>query len=554
MKRLASIVAVLALVAAACSGGGGGRTTTSPSGQVKEGGFLKLAGVDGIDSLNPYVGKNADAYAAFQYIYPYLVQFETDEFDYGPDFATSWETSKDGLTWTFHTVPDAKWSDGEPLTAEDVAFTFNTNIKFQDGPTGMTATSLASLVKVEAPDANTAVFHYSRPVPMVLANVQQNAILPEHVWARYATGDGKAITFFPNQPSEGEAVVSGGPFMITEFEQDELAIFEKNPNYYATPAHIDGFALQHFTFEDAMVTALKTGEIDAIETVPTAAVKTLQDAGMNVFVGPALAYRTFIINSSPYKETDPELMDPRVRQAFECAIDRHQIIDTAWLGYAHPGTTVVPPATGKWHDPSIQPLPFDTAKANEILDSLGYQKGSDGIRVANGHPMTYEVLLPPTERRASDRAFPVIQAGFAEIGVNLTPKPVTRTGAYALMTAPDNKYLNWDLAMWNWTPPIDPDFSLATLTCAQFGWWNDSAYCNPAYDALYEQQRAEMDPQKRLEIVHEMQKMIYEDRPYIVLTYDSIIDAWSPGWAGFVQVQGLFSALSKESLTQVHRV
>jgi len=115
-------------------------------------------------------------------------------------------------------------------------------------------------------------------------------------------------------------------------------------------------------------------------------------------------------------------------------------------------------------------------------------------------------------------------------------------------------YTTFDLAMWDWESGFDPDFILSVLTCDQWYSWNDTGYCNPEYDALYKQQGSEMDPQKRLEIVYEMQKMVYDDRPYIMLTYDSIIDAWSPKWTGFVQsVQGLLGWMSKESLTQVHQ-
>ena len=553
MKKRVLIAVVLVMVATACGGGGGGGGTAGPSGPVKEGGFLRLAAFDFIDAMNPYVGQNDDAYAAWQYIYPYLVQFESETLDYGPDFATSWEHSKDGLTWTFHTVPNVKWSDGEPLTAEDVAFTYNMDIKFQDGPTAGSAGSIASLIKVEATDANTAVFHYSRPVPMVLANVQQNTILPEHVWAKYATGDGKAIKTFPNLPEEGKPVVSGGPFMITEFKPDELAIFEKNPNYYGTPAHIDGFGLQFFSNEDAEITALKTGEIDAIESVPVTSVQTLKDAGMEVYTGPALTERDFIINSNPKKTVNRELLNPLVKEALEYATDRETIVQTAWLGYATPATTVVPPATGKWHDASIQALPFDLDKANELLDQAGYAMGSDGIRIGEDGPMAYDVLFPGSERGAGDRAFQIIQGDFLKIGVKLTVRPMGGGAVFTEMTKDD--YTTFDLAMWNWTPPIDPDFVLSVLTCGQFGSWSDSGYCNPKYDELYKAQGAEMDPQKRLEIVYEMQKMVYDDRPYIMLTYGTTIDAWSPKWAGFVQsVQGLFPFLSKESLTQVHQV
>jgi peptide/nickel transport system substrate-binding protein len=554
MKRLASIAVVLAVVATACGGGGGGGGTAGPSGQVKEGGVLRLAAFDGVDSLNPFSASNDDSYSAYEYIYPQLVQYDS-QMNLVSDFATDWSHSSDGLTWTFHTQPSAKWSDGEPLTSEDVAWTYNTIIEFKDGSTASAAGSILHLVKVEAPDPTTVVFTYDEPVPAALAQLQQVSILPEHIWGPLATGDGKAIKTYPNTPSKDKPLVCGGPFYVTQYQPDAVTMFVTNPNYYGPAPHIDGFGLQYFSNEDAMVTALKTHQIDAIEMVPSTSVKTLQDAGFKVYTGPALTYRTFIINSSPYKKTNPELMDPQVRQAFEYATDRGKIVDTAWLGYAAPGTTIVPPSTGKWHDSSIQPLPFDIAKANEILDSLGYQKGSDGIRVANGHPMTYEVIFPGSERGAGDRTFQIIQADFAEIGVKLIQKPVT--GAYALMTAPDNKYLNWDLAMWNWTPWIDPDFILSAMTCrAMTDEVSDSGYCNPAYDKLYAEQGRTVDQAERLQIVYEMQKMIYDARPYIVLVYNDTIDAWdSNAWAGFVQSpQGMFPYVSKESLTSVHQV
>ena len=213
----------------------------------------------------------------------------------------------------------------------------------------------------------------------------------------------------------------------------------------------------------------------------------------------------------------------------------------------------MPPSSGKWHDSPIQPLPFDIARANEILDSLGYKLGSGGIRVANGHPMTYDVIFPPSERGAGDRAFQIIQADFAEIGVKLIEKPVT--GPYALMTTPDNKYLNWDLAMWNSTTGIDPDFILSVMTCKQLGNWSDCGYCNPAYDKLYAEQGRTVDQAQRLQIVYEMQKMIYDDirTSSSSTTTRSMRTTPTPGPAS-CRPQGLFSSLSKVSLISVHQV
>ena len=547
-----AIVSVACTNSGTTSGAGGPSSSTSGGAPVKEGGILRLAAFDGIDSLNPFVGINDDSYSTYENIYPYLVQYD-EKLNFAPDFATSWTHTTDGATWTFKTQPNATWSDGQPLTADDVAFTYNTIIKYQNGPTGSAASSVAGLDSVTASDPTTVVLHYSKPVPSVLAAAQQVAILPEHVWGKYAVGDGKGIKTFPNTPDKDNPVVGGGPFIVTQYQQDAVTLFAKNPNFYGPAPHIDGFGLQYFSNEDAEVTALKNDEIHVIENVPPTSVQTLKDAGFNVYTGDALTYRTFIINSSPYKKDHLELLEPDVRQAFEYATDRQKVVETAWLGYAQPGSTIVPPSTGVWHDDSIQPLPFDLAKANELLDGLGYTVGSDGIRVAQGHPMQYDVLFPGSERGAGDRAFQIIQSDFAQIGVKLVQRSVS--GAYSIMTAPDNRYENWDLAMWNWTPPIDPDFILSVMTCDSFGDWSDSAYCNDAYDKLYEQQGQTLDPGKRREIVYQMQQIVYDDRPYIVLVYNDTIDSWSGGWDGFVQSsQGLFSALTKYSLTAVHQV
>jgi peptide/nickel transport system substrate-binding protein len=550
-----TVVVAVALASVACTGGG--TTSSGPSGAagssgpIKEGGTLRIAAYDGIDAMNPFVGVNDDSYATYEYIYPQLVQYDQN-LQFAPDFATSWETSSNGLRWTFHLVPNAKWSDGKPLTADDVAFTYNTIVKFKDSSTGSAAGSVSHLVSAKAVDPATVALTYDKPVTTVLQAVQQVSILPQHVWGQYAAGDGKALKTFPNTPTKDQPVVGGGPFMVTQYQQNGTTLFQKNPNYYGTAPHIDGFGLTYFSNEDAEVTALKQNEIDVIESVPPTSVTTVQDAGFTVFKGPSLTYRTFIINSSPYKKNNLELLNPQVRMAFEYAIDRQKIIDTAWLGYAQPGSTIVPPSTGAWHDSAIQPLPFDIPKANQILDGLGYAKGSDGIRVANGHPMQYDVLFPGSERGAGDRAFQIIQSDFAQIGVKLIQRPVS--GAYSIMTAPDNRYENWDLAMWSWTPPVDPDFILSAMTCGSFGSWSDSGYCNKAYDKLYVKQGETADVKARRQIVYQMQQMVFDDRPYVVLVYNDTINAWSTHWAGFVESsQGLFGALTKASLIAVHQ-
>jgi peptide/nickel transport system substrate-binding protein len=545
VKRVALALLVLALVAAGC----GSKSKSTSKGNVKEGGVLRLGTSSRIDSLNPYVAFNQDAYTTFMYIYPFLVQYDRN-LKFAPDFATKWEVSQDGKTWTFHTRPGAKWSDGKPLTAADAAWTINTDVTFQKGTAANAAGLVAHITKATAPDATTLVVRYAAPVGNVLGQFQQLAILPKHVWAKYAANKGKNLKTFPN----GAPIVSGGAFTLTKFKKDQIALFKRNPNFYGPKPHIDGFGLRMFSNDDALISAMKSHEIDAIESVPPTAIATLKKAGIVVSQVPGVTENDFIFNSNPKKNSHRELLNPKLREAFEHAIDRDKIAHVVWLDTAEPGASIIPPSTGSWHNADVEPLKFDVALANRMLDGLGYKKGAGGTRTAGGHKMSY-VVITPTDLTGVDRTFQIIQADFRKIGVNLTQKALDSSAAFDAITAPGTKYLNFDLAMWDWVPLIDPDFMLSVVTCDQYGGWSDSGYCNKAYDALYAKQGTTLDQGERRLIVHQMQEKLARERPYIFLNYESWISAHSKAWDGFVSSpQGPFNSLSKQSFTEVHRV
>jgi peptide/nickel transport system substrate-binding protein len=547
---LGAAVATALVLAAGCA------SQSTPPGQgdgkVVEGGTLRVGSSSSIDSMNPFVAINQDAYSTFEYIYPELVQYNA-QMKFAPDFAKSWSTSADGKVWTFKTQPGAKWSDGRPLTAKDAAWTFSTILKFAKTAGGNQAATLSHLDTAKATDDNTLVLTYSTPVANVLSNLQQLPILPEHVWSRYATGNGKELKNYPNTPSDGKPLVSGGPFQMVKFQKDQIALFKRNPNWYGPKPHIDGFGIQFFANDDAMVTALKNGQIDAVEGLPSTSVKTVKQAGLTVAQVPGEEFHDFIFNSNPKKPKNRELLDPQVRAAFEYAINRKQIVQTAELGFAQPGSSIVPPASGGgWYDASLPVISYDPAKANQILDRLGYKKGSNGLRVANGHPMSYQVIFPSSG--ASMRTFEIIQHDLQTVGIRITARTMDGSAAWNAITAPNGKYLDYDLSMWDWVPLVDPDFILSVMTCDSWNDWNDTGYCNPAYDKLYSQQATATDEAQRHQIVNRMQQMIYRDKPYIVLDYLDIVDSWTKGWDGFVEgPQGLYNALSKDSLLSVHR-
>ena len=145
----AAAALAVGLLAVGCGGdgGGGGGGGQSSSGSVKTGGILRIGSINYIDSFNPLKYIETQSTNAFIMLYPQLVQYsysKADGFKIEGDWATSWDTSSDGKTWTFHLHPDTKWSDGKPLTADDAAWTINTIVKYADGPTAVAAPSVSA--------------------------------------------------------------------------------------------------------------------------------------------------------------------------------------------------------------------------------------------------------------------------------------------------------------------------------------------------------------------------------------------------------------------------
>jgi peptide/nickel transport system substrate-binding protein len=546
------VVAALAL--AACGGGGGG----GGGGGASSDAVLDIGTNSSIDSINPFVAFSQLSYATFINTYPYLVQYDP-ELGFEGYLADSWETTNAGKTWAFTLHDGAVWSDGEPLDSEDVKWTLDTMIAGRSGGAVNTSGLITNLKSVTAPDPTTVELTYSKPTAPVLGNMQQLPILPPQVWEKYATGDDlKGLKTADLQVPDD--MVSGGPFEVVKYEKKTFIGLQANDSFWLDDAKpkIAGYGLTQYKDNDAMVAALQSGEIDLIESLPASFVDPVKQDGFNVDANESVFWYDFIFNSNPDKPEHRELLDPKVREAFEYGFNRQEMIDKVWLGTAQPGASIVPPVTSSpetpWSDPSVQPLPYDPDKANQILDDLGYKKGPDGIRTVpgTGDKMSYEIIFP--ELDDTTRIFELLERWMTDIGVELKLKQLDSSAAFDAIGAPDYKYLDFDLAFWNWVPLIDPDFILSVLTCDQYGGWSDTGYCNPEYDKMYVKQAGQVDPQERLATVYAMQQMAYNDRPYIVVAYIDWVSASSPDWSGFDDgPQGPYNALSIRAMTEVEK-
>jgi peptide/nickel transport system substrate-binding protein len=551
--RIVAAILALALIATACSKKSTSGGTSAGGGTLKEGGILRMT-ASHIDSLNPYRATSQDSFSIFQYVYPFLVVYNDTYDDFVGDFATSWETSADGKTWTFTTQSGTKWSDGTPLTAKDVAFTLQLDMAPGSGSGGV----VKHMVKAEAPDDTTIVITYDQAVGNVLSQLQQIPIMPIAVWQPLFSKGVKAVRDFQNTDTP---IVAGGPFVLTEYKQDEFAKFAANPNWYGQKPHIDGFGMQSFQNGEAEISALTNGEIDLIAALEPTGVDPLKSSGLTVETTPGVEFHDIIFNSNPKNPNNPELRDPKLRTAMEYATDRQRMIDTAMLGLATPGSSIVPPVTGKWFNSELDVVSFDLDKANQMLDDAGYKMGSDGVRVApNGNRLSYTVMAQSSQPGVN-RVYEILNENWKKIGVQTKFKPLSYNQLWSANQAPINEntgigeYTDFQIILWDWVPLQDPDFILSVLLCDQYSIWSDTGYCDPAYDKMYSDQGVTVDPKARQDLVWKMQEKLYAEKPYIVMYYLDALYAYGPGWDGFVgSPQGPFNSLNRDTLLNVHQV
>ena len=525
------------------SGGGtGGSASASPSADQP---IFRLASVnDPYDSLNPFNARFSSSFTAITLMYPNLVEFSS-ALEPIPDLADSWEMSADGLTWTFKLHPGAVWTDGEPITAADVVFTLETVMKYKDDAGAYLNTFIPAVSGATAVDDTTVELALSAPSATLLSDIYLLPILPEHVWAPLATGDGSQLKTPTNDPAKGEVVVAG-PFAIEKLDVKGTSIYKRVDTFYGTKPLVTGYGFQLFTNADAVVQALKTDQIDAAYFLPASSAAAFADGSGFQVEGFGQLPWFLAPNCSKNFTSHPEMHEPAVRQALSLAIDRTPLIDSVNRGFA---------ATGGWplldaYVPQFLSQPMtvpaqDVAAANQLLDDLGYAKGGDGIRVADGVKMSYDILVYAPWRATDGRSADLIRQDFAAIGVEAKPKLMD--DPYTAMWGNDYKDYAFLLTAWGVSP--DPAGMLILSTSALLGASNPTGYSDGTFDKLYDEQAAELDLEKRKALIDEMAGMLQDQQVYIPLYAGQVITAWSDKWTGVQEAGsplGFYMPLNKQ--------
>lgn len=527
---------------------------------ASNGGVLRIGTNNYPDSLNPFVGIDGDAVTVWTYTYPHLVLYDTRTYNLVGSYATSWKHTK--TTWTFHTQPNWKWSDGTPITAADAAWSFNVNIKFQKTAAAINSGYVLGIKSATAPNATTLVLHLSEPLSpsVLLSNLVLLPILPKHVWAQYATGNGSKLKTFTNIPSASSPYVSGGPFTVTSFTPNGTTVLAQNPDWKGPKPHLAGWGFTDFTNSGAEVAALENGSIDyARDGIDATVVSSLKAHGISIDPSKSTVQIALAVNAG-HDKAHPELGNPLVRKAFDYALDRRAIAKTAYDGYAIPiedglivpGEGTAAGTTKLWADPAIKPPSFNVAKANQLLNQAGFKMGSNHTRIADGHPMAYAVILETAIGGPGYRMFSIMQQDFAKIGVKLSLKPLDYTAAINAVFA--QHYQNWDMLLDFNGGPVDPSYMLDSFICAQLYSLNNAGYCSKTFDHLYSEQNIAPTTAARVKLVWKMEKFFSAQRWYMGVVSFARFNAWGKNFTGHVPgPNGDVFWTSMQSLLAIHQ-
>ncbi|NTW09191.1 MAG: ABC transporter substrate-binding protein [Anaerolineaceae bacterium] len=541
--RLLYLVVLTALLASACSGIGGGQPAV-----------VRIGWAGSPDTLNPGMAILVEAYTIFELVYDSMYDLNLDG-SFTLSLAEGVDRSDDGLTYTYKIRDGIKWHDGQSMTAEDIAFSYNL---YKDTPEYpyLNGYYTPYFDSITATEDNQVILKLTEAIPNIESQLVFLYVIPKHVWENE-----------DKLEYENFEMIGTGPFKMTEYTQNEFVRLVANKDYFATPPKVDELVFQTFENQDALVQAIKTGQLDMVTEMPNTAIETLKgEENIEVLVGSPLAPGvTDIIFNQPEPENcpvdeggvcsgHPALRDRNVRLALAHATDKQQLIDVILLGYGSPGLTLIPDGLGVWFNNTLTDYEFDPAKAQRILDDAGYADADgDGIRdMPDGsQPLTFRLNWPSDSINAP-RMAELLSEMWEAVGVSLEMQAVDPDA----LTSQCCPAFDFDIMIWGWASDPDPSALLYVYTSEAIPTGSsETGYSNPAYDELYTEQQTTLDFDARKNIVWEMQKIVHDDVVYIIPFYDQHVQAFrSDRFTGWITDQAKIELSDPSSLVFIEPV
>jgi peptide/nickel transport system substrate-binding protein len=521
MKKWAAGLLAAALLAGCtkqgttgAGGAEGGNAWTRP-------GVFRFAQNEEPSSLDPMLAASAVNGDISMFIFSYAIRYN-EKAQPVPDAlrevptVQNGDVSKDGLTLKYKLRPGIKWQDGQPLTCEDLKFTWQAVMNPRNNV--VTTDGYKDIKSIDCSDPMVAVIHMRKmyaPYLQQLWGVNGNApILPAHLLAKYNDDKGTFNTIpYQSMP------IGSGPFKVVEWQRASEIRMVANPYFYLGKPKLNEVIFKIVPDENSLITAVQTHEVDMLARgtgLSMARYEQITDAGSGLTM---TLLNNFLFSHVDFNLHNPILADRNVRLALAGAINRQEIVEKVMHGAAVPAETDQSPALSWAYTPNFEHHPFDPNKASQILDADGWKRAPDGIRVKNGRRLAFN-LTCIAEANYGRQIETILQRQWHLIGAEATIKNSPSALMFQNGTTGTLQGGHYDVALFSWSASADPDDSAIYSgdNLAPHGqnalFWTNAAATAAMNDALQT-----LDQQRRRHDYEIVQQQMAKDVPTVILFF-----------------------------------
>ncbi|MDD4153004.1 MAG: ABC transporter substrate-binding protein [bacterium] len=497
------------------------------------GGALVLMALSDPKTFNPVTASETSSTEIIDHIFSGLVEMNGETMDYEPALARSWSTSSDGRTWTFTLRKGLQWSDGAPLTADDVIFTFD--VIFDPRIPNSTADVLSAKghpIKARKIDEQTVQITTAEPFAPLL-NGLTTPILPKHKLEQpVRAGNFNSAWGIDTEPQK---IVGCGPFVLNRYIPGQKVVLSRNPYYWKMDTagkrlpYLDGLIYVVVPDLESMPARFMAGEADSLSVRGSdyAMLKRQEKAGDFTMynLGPALGTEMLFFNMNPRAaKLGPArrrwFSDRNFRRALACAVDKKGIISTVYDSLAVPQNGPESSANRVYYNPSVPEYPYDPARARILLEQAGYKdRNGDGyIEDSSGRTVAFTIITNVENKERVDQGN-IIKDDLQRLGIKVTLAPITFN---SLVTKLD-KSSDWEACILGFTGGLEPHSgSNLWKSSGQLHIWNP-AQSAPAtaweerIDRIFDTAAVTLDKEKRKALYYEYQEIIADELPVIFL-------------------------------------
>jgi peptide/nickel transport system substrate-binding protein len=503
------------------------------------GGTYYIGSLGGPKTFNPAEAQETSSTDILDRMFASLVDFDNNSGIRGGDLAASYEVTENECGWIFHMREGLKWSDGQPLTAEDVVWSFNKVYMVEGLITGNTIDVLTdgdgNLPKVELVGDNSVLVEYSNPFAPGLRTVGSVRILPKHILAESAADETISQKW---TTADVDQLVGSGPFIITDYVEEERVVMSRNPYYFRYDA--DGKQLPYFDQfiwiicqdQNTMRLKFEAGELDflAVPADDYPAIKG-QEAEKDWIVKPYGPTTSTLFLALNFNTTDPVMAkwfgNVNFRRALSTAMDRDAMIDVIYNGLAQPQWGPISPAS-PFYDPLVEDYTyeFDLDAAKALLEKAGFSYNDEGKLIDEDGNVVKFNLTTNAGNSVREKACNLIVNTFGQLGIEAVFNPIDFNALVgALMNTGD-----WEAMIMGLTGGADPHSgSNVSKITGGLHFWNYSpeikdfinkdtysiSYAEWKIDEIFKKQSSEMDEDARYDLFSQYQVLSAEELPLI---------------------------------------